>query len=80
MQYNFEKKDWKTFQIYLKNKTQYKYHSKTISLRWFFKKEFFTFSTPVKKGVLKNFSKFTGKHMCQGLFFNKVAGLRTATL
>ena len=80
MQYNFEKKDWKTFQIYLKNKTQYKYRSKTISLRWFFKKEFFTFSTPVKKGVLKNFSKFTGKHMCQGLFFNKVAGLRTATL
>ena len=29
----------------------------------------------VKKGVLKNFAKFTGKHMCQSLFFNKVAGL-----
>ena len=29
-----------------------------------------------KKGVLKNFAKFTGKHMCQSLFFNKVAGLR----
>ena len=28
-----------------------------------------------KKGVLRNFSKFTGKHLCQGLFFNKVAGL-----
>ena len=26
-------------------------------------------------GVLKNFAKFTGKHLCQGLFFNKVAGL-----
>ena len=29
-----------------------------------------------KKGVLKNFAKFTGKHLCQNLFFNKVAGLR----
>ena len=29
-----------------------------------------------KKGVLRNFAKFTGKHLCQGLFFNKVAGLR----
>ena len=28
-----------------------------------------------KKGVLKNFAKFTGKHLCQSLFFNKVAGL-----
>ena len=26
-----------------------------------------------KKGVLRNFAKFTGKHLCQGLFFNKVA-------
>ena len=30
----------------------------------------------VKKGVLKNLAKFTGKHLCQGLFFNKVAGFR----
>ena len=29
----------------------------------------------VKKGVLRNFAKFTGKHLCQGLFFNKVAGV-----
>ena len=29
-----------------------------------------------KKGVLRNFIKFTGKHKCQRrLFFNKVAGL-----
>ena len=27
------------------------------------------------KGVIKNFLKFTRKHLCQGLFFNKVAGL-----
>ena len=34
----------------------------------------------MKESVLKNFAKFTGKHQCQSLFFNKVAGLRTATL
>ena len=33
-----------------------------------------------KKDVLSNFAKFTGKHLCQSLFFNKVAGLRPATL
>ena len=27
----------------------------------------------VKKGVLRNFAKFTGKHLRQSLFFNKVA-------
>ena len=30
--------------------------------------------------VLQNFTKFTGKHLCQSLFFSKVAGLRPATL
>ena len=29
-----------------------------------------------KKGALRNFAKFTGKHLCQSLFFNKVAGLK----
>ena len=33
-----------------------------------------------KKGVLRNFTKFKGKHLCQSLFFNKVTGLRPATL
>ena len=28
-----------------------------------------------KKGVLRNFGKFTGKHLCQRLFKNKVAGM-----
>ena len=28
----------------------------------------------------RNFTKFTGKHLCQSLFFNKVVGLRSATL
>ena len=34
----------------------------------------------VRKSVLRNFTKFTGKYKCQSLFFNKVAGLRPATL
>ena len=29
----------------------------------------------VKKGALGNFAKFTGKHLRQSLFFNKVGGL-----
>ena len=33
-----------------------------------------------KKGVLRNFTKLTGKHLCQSLFLNNVAGLRFAFL
>ena len=33
-----------------------------------------------RKGVLRNFAKFKGKHLCQSLYFNKVANLRPATL
>ena len=33
-----------------------------------------------KKGLLRNLTKFTRKHLCQSLFFNKVTGLRSATL
>ena len=33
-----------------------------------------------KKGAVKNFTKFTVKHPCQSLFFNKVSGFRPATL
>ena len=33
-----------------------------------------------KIGVLKNFTKFKGKHLCWTLFFNKVASLSPATL
>ena len=32
-----------------------------------------------KKGALRNFAKFLGKHLCQSLFCNKVAGLRLVT-
>ena len=30
-----------------------------------------------KKGALRNFAKFTRKHLCQNLFFNKNAGLKS---
>ena len=33
-----------------------------------------------RKGAIRNFAKFTGKHLCQCLFLNKVAALRSATL
>ena len=29
-------------------------------------------SCSMKKGVLRNFVKFTGKHLCQSLFFNPI--------
>ena len=32
------------------------------------------------KSVLRNFTKFTGKHLCQSVFFNKVAGFTPVTL
>ena len=34
----------------------------------------------MKKGALRNFTKFIGKQLCQSLFFKKVAVLRPATL
>ena len=33
----------------------------------------------IRKSVPRNFTKFTGKHLCQSLFLNKVAGLRHRT-
>ena len=33
------------------------------------------FAVHIKMNVLKNFANFTGKHLRQRLFFNKVAGL-----
>ena len=29
-----------------------------------------------KEGVIRNFTKFTEKHQCQSLLFNKVTGLQ----
>ena len=33
----------------------------------------------MKKYVPRKFTKLTGKHLCQSLFFSKAAGLRPAT-
>ena len=33
-----------------------------------------------KESVLRNFTKFTGKQLCQSLFFNAVAGVRPPNL
>ena len=33
----------------------------------------------VRIGVLRNFTKLTGKHLCKSLVFNKVADLRPET-
>ena len=33
----------------------------------------------VRKAVLRNFAKFTGKHLCQSVFLRKVTGLRHRT-
>ena len=37
-------------------------------------------SCSLKKTFLRNFAKFTGKHLCQTLFFHKVGGLSPPTL
>ena len=34
----------------------------------------------IKKDTRRNFAKFSGKHLCQGLFLNKIADFRPATL
>ena len=33
-----------------------------------------------KESVLRNFTKFIGKHLCNNLFFNKVLALRPVIL
>ena len=37
-------------------------------------------SCSIKQNDLRNFTKVTGKHLCQSTFLNKVAGLSPATL
>ena len=35
-----------------------------------------TIGVLLEKAILKDFAKFTAKHLCQSLIFNKVAGLK----
>ena len=57
--------------------------SSEAAIRIHFSISLFSSSRPevfCKKGVLRSFAKFTGKHLCQSLFFNKVSSLRPTTL
>ena len=52
----------------------YKYQKKLKKLLIFVKKYIFRGShqrCSIETGVLRNFVKFTGKHLCQSVFFNK---------
>ena len=60
---------WNIFLILI----PYNSHKKSISKYIHFRSSHQRCS--VRKGVLRKFTKFTGKHMCQSLYFNKVAGL-----
>ena len=70
--------------VFLMGNLKNKHYFKVISIRLLF------FINPFrqkqssevfcKKGVFRSFIKFTGKHLWQSLFFNKVAHLRPATL
>ena len=50
-------------------------HIHTFRKRWSF-----VWSCFFPASILKHFAIFTGKHLCQSLFFNKVESLRPATL
>ena len=55
------------FRVLVINRLIIKEFSMTEAVaRWYF----------IKKNVLKDFTKFTGKHLCLSHFFTKVAGLR----
>ena len=51
----------------------------SISLKWI-SSEAVVWRCSATKNIFENFAKFTGKHLGQSFFFNKVAGLRPATL
>ena len=56
-----------------------KFLCNVISFRIFHLSEAATKRCSVRKVVLRNFAKFTGKHLWQSLFFNKVAQRATAS-
>ena len=71
------------------NNSEYGYFSRSVYLIVLFsenKSEYFKIVRSsrsevfCKKGFLKNFAKFTGKHLCESLFFNNIASSRPATL
>ena len=68
---------WWRHDIWISEKSTFDYLKNEKSF-WSEIKSIFRSSRPevfCKKGVLKHFAKFTGKHLCHSLFFNKVPGL-----
>ena len=58
--------------LMLVHSTQTTFHRKTIyNFAWNLSGQ-----KQSPRGVLRNIAKLTGKHLCQSLIFNKVAGLR----
>ena len=55
------------FHVLIAGYTKFRLSKKSRSSHW---------GCAIKKGVLKNFTKFTGKQLCGSLFLSKVAGLR----
>ena len=84
---------WYLFQTHLPTNTNFEKFISTFSQLMFLWTCFFVTSQDFavwtllrscpemfcKKGVLRNFAKCTGKHLCQSFFFNKTAGLQPAT-
>ena len=56
------------------------YYLNTLTQKFYISAEAVAQTCSVKKVFLEISPKFTGKHLCQSLYFNKVAGLRLATL
>ena len=73
-----EFKNWRNLIIiYLKQSQILSFHvNLTIKMLllsfWFSTHKSIHQRCSIKKGALENFAKFTRKHLCQGLFFNKV--------
>ena len=74
--------DWYLWKVVVENKQFYELMCTSCRWDWYLWKVVRQSRPGVlhKNGVLKNFAKLTGKHLYQSFFFNKVAGLRQATL
>ena len=75
---NFEGQWW--FNQNLRQRVSENFYSENIGELWYLKIIRWSYRNIrpdvfCKTGVLWNFAKFTGQHLCQSLLFNKVVGL-----
>ena len=71
------------FRIFLHKSSSYSsYHSKLVICLYLMRRKSYlpSFLLTSQKRCFNNFVKFTGKHMCWSLFWNKVAGWRPTNL